>query len=400
LADPHPAILVVDEVGYLTCGTDAANVLFHVVNDRHRKKRAMIFTTNKPLNQWGRVLHDEDLAHAIVDRVLERGRFLTLDGPSMRTKHLGIDDPTSDGSQTVVTQPAGISGIQAPEFPEPTVLDVYGSGREDAVFPEGSFERGPMRTFVQLEAADWSQHNVERLFEYAWAIFGDDAQAWDDAVYNGIYLFLFAAFTEQFGLGPALRLNPMKAGAAVASSLYSGDRVVNLNYDIAFDLALQQSGKFFSYAPNVARDSILVYKPHGSFNLYDSRELGRWGFCNPSRILGSVSVLDMGGTWSPSSGILPPRLNKRYAQHPLAVHILEQMTEFEPRVVTFWGVGLTESDVDLLDIYRRACTVASRVETINPDAAAASRATKLLGIPVKHYEYLDDWIENACTIMR
>jgi len=80
----------------------------------------MIFTTNKPLNQWGRVLHDEDLAHAIVDRVLERGRFLTLDGPSMRTKHLGIDDPTSDGSQTVVTQPARISGIQAPEFPEPT----------------------------------------------------------------------------------------------------------------------------------------------------------------------------------------------------------------------------------------------------------------------------------------
>jgi len=116
----HPAILVVDEVGYLTCGTDAANVLFHVVNDRHRKKRAMIFTTNKPLHQWGRVLHDEDLAHAIVDRVLERGRFLTLDGPSMRTKHLGIDDPTSEGLHTVVNQPARISGIQAPEFPEPT----------------------------------------------------------------------------------------------------------------------------------------------------------------------------------------------------------------------------------------------------------------------------------------
>src|ERR1700680_3621090 len=119
----HPAILVVDEVGYLTCGTDAANVLFHVVNDRHRKKRAMIFTTNKPLNQWGRVLHDDDLAHAIVDRVLERGRFLTLDGPSMRTKHLGIDDPTrSEGSHTGADQPARISGIDAPEFPEPTVL--------------------------------------------------------------------------------------------------------------------------------------------------------------------------------------------------------------------------------------------------------------------------------------
>jgi DNA replication protein DnaC len=42
-------------------GTDAANMLFHVVNERHRKKRAMIFTTNQPLTGWGRVLHDEDL---------------------------------------------------------------------------------------------------------------------------------------------------------------------------------------------------------------------------------------------------------------------------------------------------------------------------------------------------
>ena len=67
----QPDVLVVDEVGYLTYGTDAANMLFHVVNDRHRRRRAMIFTTNKPLNQWGRVLHDEDLAQAIVDRVLE-----------------------------------------------------------------------------------------------------------------------------------------------------------------------------------------------------------------------------------------------------------------------------------------------------------------------------------------
>src|SRR5262249_10540003 len=66
---PHPGLLVVDEVGYLTYGTDAANMLFHVVNDRHRRKRSMIFTTNKPTNARGRVLHDEDLAQAIVDRI-------------------------------------------------------------------------------------------------------------------------------------------------------------------------------------------------------------------------------------------------------------------------------------------------------------------------------------------
>jgi DNA replication protein DnaC len=117
----HPHVLVVDEVGYLTYGTDAANVLFHVVNDRHRRKRAMIFTTNKPLESWGRVLHDEDLAQAILDRVLERGRHLKLDGPSIRTLHLGLDDQPQEGASD---QPARISGIPPAEFSEPTLLVV------------------------------------------------------------------------------------------------------------------------------------------------------------------------------------------------------------------------------------------------------------------------------------
>jgi DNA replication protein DnaC len=113
----HPHVLVVDEVGYLTYGTDAANMLFHVVNDRHKRRRPMIFTTNKQLKSWGAVLHDEDLAHAIVDRILERGRILHLDGPSLRTKHLGLDDFTTEA---VSTQTGGISGIERAEFPELT----------------------------------------------------------------------------------------------------------------------------------------------------------------------------------------------------------------------------------------------------------------------------------------
>ncbi len=114
----HPALLVVDEVGYLTYGTDAANMLFHVVNDRHRRRRAMVFTTNKPLSAWGQVLHDADLAHAIVDRVLERGRLLRLDGPSLRTRHLGLDDPT--GPEAASAEVVRVSGIRSSEFPEPT----------------------------------------------------------------------------------------------------------------------------------------------------------------------------------------------------------------------------------------------------------------------------------------
>ena len=111
----HPHVLIVDEVGYLAYGPDAANVLFHVVNVRHLKKRPMIFTTNKPLHQWGKVLHDEDLAAAILDRILERGRFLHLDGPSHRTRHLQLEQDLSSAAES-----ARISGIGLPQFPEPT----------------------------------------------------------------------------------------------------------------------------------------------------------------------------------------------------------------------------------------------------------------------------------------
>lgn len=115
----HPAVLVVDEVGYLTYGTDAANMLFHVVNERHRRRRSMIFTTNKALKAWGRVLHDEDLGQAIIDRVLERGRLIRLDGPSIRTLHLKLDEALKDESDQD-DEVARISGNKWPEFPEPT----------------------------------------------------------------------------------------------------------------------------------------------------------------------------------------------------------------------------------------------------------------------------------------
>ena len=106
----QPHILVVDELGYLSYGPDAANVLFHVVNERHLRRRPMLFTTNKsPLTTWGEVLHDHDLAEAIVDRVLEKGRLIVVDGPSYRTRHLELDKGLEASKDT-----ARISGKHTP----------------------------------------------------------------------------------------------------------------------------------------------------------------------------------------------------------------------------------------------------------------------------------------------
>jgi DNA replication protein DnaC len=89
----HPHVLVVDELGYQSYGANAANVLYRVVNSRYLKTKPMIFTTNKPLSALGDMLHDGDLAEAILDRVLERGVHFVLRGPSYRTRHLKTAEP-------------------------------------------------------------------------------------------------------------------------------------------------------------------------------------------------------------------------------------------------------------------------------------------------------------------
>ena len=110
-----PSVLVIDEVGYLTLRNDAANVLYHVVARRYLKRKPVLFTTNKPLTEWGRVLHDPDLAAAILDRVLHNGRLIILDGPSVRTLEAS---PSPNGP----AQPDIFSGTSPPELTEPTPL--------------------------------------------------------------------------------------------------------------------------------------------------------------------------------------------------------------------------------------------------------------------------------------
>jgi DNA replication protein DnaC len=86
----EPDVLVIDEVGYLHYGPDAANVLFPVIDKRYlRGDRPVLLTTNKDPHAWGAVLHDEELSAAILDRLLHRGEILNVSGPSYRRHRAG-----------------------------------------------------------------------------------------------------------------------------------------------------------------------------------------------------------------------------------------------------------------------------------------------------------------------
>ena len=93
----QPHVLVIDEMGYLGYGPGAADVLFQVVDQRYLRGKPILFTTNKPLKYWGRVLHDEELARAIIDRTLHYGEYLKLSGSSYRLKgrKLDLDNPST-----------------------------------------------------------------------------------------------------------------------------------------------------------------------------------------------------------------------------------------------------------------------------------------------------------------
>jgi DNA replication protein DnaC len=92
----QPHVLVIDEVGYLQHADAAANVLYGVIDQRCLRRKPIVFTANKKLREWGQVLHDEQLAEALLDRVLERGQHIALGGRSWRTRNV---DPATLGEE-------------------------------------------------------------------------------------------------------------------------------------------------------------------------------------------------------------------------------------------------------------------------------------------------------------
>ena len=66
----HPALLVVDEIGYLPVNQDGAVLFFQLINARH-ERASTVLTSNKGFEDWGGVLGDEVMAAA--GRVPGRG---------------------------------------------------------------------------------------------------------------------------------------------------------------------------------------------------------------------------------------------------------------------------------------------------------------------------------------
>jgi DNA replication protein DnaC len=64
-----PQVLVIDEIGYTSLSSPQANQLFELVRERY-ERGATILTSNTSFAQWGKLMNDEVLATALLDRLL------------------------------------------------------------------------------------------------------------------------------------------------------------------------------------------------------------------------------------------------------------------------------------------------------------------------------------------
>jgi DNA replication protein DnaC len=86
-----PALLVIDELGYLSLDQQTSNLLYQVISTRHGEKRSTIITTNTAFSDWGNILYNTTIATAIADRLVENSEVFLLGGPSVRgPKNLSI----------------------------------------------------------------------------------------------------------------------------------------------------------------------------------------------------------------------------------------------------------------------------------------------------------------------
>jgi DNA replication protein DnaC len=81
-----PALLVIDELGYVAYGNRHADVLFEVVNRRHDLGRSIVVTTNRSFQEWGELFPNATCVVPLVDRLVQKADIFEVDADSYRLK--------------------------------------------------------------------------------------------------------------------------------------------------------------------------------------------------------------------------------------------------------------------------------------------------------------------------
>ncbi len=80
-----PDLLIIDDMGMKQLPKRSGEYLFEVIHRRYELRSTMM-TSNRPLEDWGKLLGDVPTASAILDRFLHRAEIIAMNGRSYRLK--------------------------------------------------------------------------------------------------------------------------------------------------------------------------------------------------------------------------------------------------------------------------------------------------------------------------
>jgi len=95
-----PDLLIIDDMGMKRLPKQSGEYLLEVILRRH-ELRATIMTSNRPLDDWGKLIGDVPSATAILDRLLHHAEVIQITGRSYRLRdRAGGGSPTKTDTQT------------------------------------------------------------------------------------------------------------------------------------------------------------------------------------------------------------------------------------------------------------------------------------------------------------
>lgn len=78
-----PDLLIIDDMGMKQLPKRSGEYLFEIIMRRHEMRSTMM-TTNRPLEDWGKLIGDVPSASAILDRFLQSAEIMKIKGKSYR----------------------------------------------------------------------------------------------------------------------------------------------------------------------------------------------------------------------------------------------------------------------------------------------------------------------------
>jgi DNA replication protein DnaC len=104
-------LLIIDDMGIKPLPGNSGEYFFEIIMRRY-EKRSTIMTSNRPLEEWGKLIGDVPTATAILDRFLHDAEIIQITGKSYRLsrsgnrrsgKTEGLDDADSAAEESKAT---------------------------------------------------------------------------------------------------------------------------------------------------------------------------------------------------------------------------------------------------------------------------------------------------------